>query len=164
MPIGSRRRHSPGRKTAVDRFGSSEGDYYGIVKGCAADEDEGKIPVKSSVTVQLGHFACAALVGADEPEAKQIESTAVQAIRCYLNDRELAGPGWRYPRFLPETKAGEKGLPLRIDDELWHELEEEADRQGVAAPRLLEHAAFYFAAEVDAGHVTRRIIDSLDGD
>jgi hypothetical protein len=42
------------------------------------------------------------------------------------------------------------------------QFEAEAGKQGVSAQQLLEHAAFYFAAELDAGRITRRILDDLD--
>ncbi len=49
-----------------------------------------------------------------------------------------------------------------MDSELWREFEEEAERQGVSVEQLAEHAAFYFAAELDAGRVTQRILDDLE--
>ena len=35
-------------------------------------------------------------------------------------------------------------------------------RQEVTVEQLAEHAAFYFAAELDAGRVTERILDDLE--
>ena len=45
--------------------------------------------------------------------------------------------------------------------DLWKDFEGEATRQAVRVEQLAEHAAFYFAAEVDAGRITQRILDDL---
>jgi hypothetical protein len=53
-------------------------------------------------------------------------------------------------------------LELDIKDDLWHSFEAEAGRQDVSSQQLLEHAAFYFVAELDAGRITQRILDDLE--
>jgi len=53
-------------------------------------------------------------------------------------------------------------VELDVADDLWLEFGEEAASQGVTVDQLAEHAAFYFAAEVDAGRVTNRILDDLE--
>ncbi|HEX6781202.1 MAG TPA: hypothetical protein VF125_04140 [Solirubrobacterales bacterium] len=53
-------------------------------------------------------------------------------------------------------------VELDVADDLWLEFGEEAAGQGVTVDQLAEHAAFYFAAEVDAGRVTDRILDDLE--
>jgi hypothetical protein len=87
----------------------------------------------------------------------------VGALRCYLGDRGAARPAWPFPDFLrgSETER-DVSLDLELDAELWREFEGEAERQGVAVEQLAEHAAFYFAAELDAGRVTQRILDDLE--
>lgn len=123
-------------------------------------------PMRRSVTVQIGEFACEAIAGEEGALVERIPSRAVYAIRCYLNDKGLSRPGWRYPDLLREGGPGEKvELKLEIDDELWRSFEDEAEKQHVPPQQLVEHAAFYFAAEVNAGRMTRRILDDLaDGD
>lgn len=115
---------------------------------------------KRQVTVVLSRLAFDGLVrGADTAAPAAMES----ALRCYLGDRETGRPAWPYPGFLRGTET-EKDAPIELDLEaiLWREFAEEAERQGVSVEQLAEHAAIYFAAEVDAGRVTQRIIDQLD--
>lgn len=122
--------------------------------------------VKRSVSLQLGPLARRALAGeGGEAEAEESVPLRVErAIRCYLNDKGSAGPGWAYPGFLHEDENGGKGekMWVSIDDALWSSLEREAVSQGVSAQQMVEHAALYFAAEVNAGRITQRILDELD--
>lgn len=113
------------------------------------------------VTVRLSEFACEALCG--EQAEGHLSSQAARAIRCYLNDKGTGGPGWAYPAFLRKREPS-KGVEveLSIEGSLWRSLEEEAASQGVTAPQMLRHAVLYFAAEINAGRVTRRILDILD--
>ena len=53
-------------------------------------------------------------------------------------------------------------LELNIDEELWSSLEQEAERQEVSMPQMVEHVALYFAAEVNSGRAAARILDGLD--
>jgi len=85
------------------------------------------------------------------------------ALLCYLGDSEREKPAWSYPGFLrgSETRS-EVELELEIAADVWREFEDEAARQDVSVEQLAEHATFYFAAELDAGRVTQRILDDLD--
>jgi hypothetical protein len=115
---------------------------------------------KRQVTVVLSRLAFEGLTGGtDLPAPVALEG----ALRCYLGDRGSERPAWAYPAFLrgSETKK-DAPVELELDRELWSEFEEEADRQGVSVEQLAEHAAFYFAAELDAGRLTQRILDELE--
>jgi hypothetical protein len=120
-------------------------------------------PMNRSVSIRLGQFAREALAG-EEGSGEPIASRVEAAVRCYLNDKGSDLPGWPYPHFLPveEPKEGTE-LQLSVDEVLWRSLVEEAESQGVSAQQLVEHAVLYFAAEVNAGRATRRIILN-DGD
>jgi hypothetical protein len=119
--------------------------------------------VKRSVTVSLGRLASQAIGGGGSSNDGKPSSRAGRAILCYLNARGSGGPGWSYPSFLDERRGGEGiRLELRVEDGLWRSLEEEAERQHIGVSQMLEHAVLYFAAEVDAGRFTERIIDELD--
>lgn len=126
--------------------------------------------MKREVDVRLGSFAREALVrkqsSGPNTGGEAVSAAAVRAIRCYLESRETGGPGWRYPGFRRGDleKDGKVGLHLSIDDGLWKALEEEAASQGVSSQQMIEHAALYFAAEVDAGRVAQRIIEDLEQD
>jgi hypothetical protein len=115
---------------------------------------------KRQVAVVLSHLAFEGLTGGgDEPAAAALEG----ALRCYLGDRDSQRPAWPYPDFLRGSETeGEFAIELELDAGLWREFEQEAELQGVSVQQLAEHAAFYFAAELDAGRVTQRILDDLE--
>lgn len=113
---------------------------------------------KRHVTVELSRLAFDGLQGAgDAPAPVQLES----ALRCYLGDRDEGRPAWPYPGFLRGSEVPREKSIVLGDVDLWREFEEEAESQGVMAEQLAEHAAFYFAAELDAGRITQRILDDL---
>lgn len=115
------------------------------------------------VTVRLGEFACSAVAGEGRGNRDQLSARIVAAIRCYLNDKGSGGLRWPYPSFLADEEGREEvALRLAIDDELWRSVEREAEHQGVSAQKLVTHAVLYVAAEVDAGRVTRRILEDLE--
>lgn len=120
-------------------------------------------PVKRSVTVRLSWLAFEALGGNDDIDAKRVGAKMVVAVRFYLNDRGTGRPAWPYPAHLRGSEVQEDAeVAMSIDDDLWHSFQTEADRQDVSTQQLSEHAAFYFAAESDAGRVTQRILDDLE--
>jgi hypothetical protein len=113
-------------------------------------------------TVHLSEYVCSVVVGEAAKSREHLAEKVVEAIRCYLGDRGTYGPGWAYPRFMREEEHPEEvAVQLEIDSELWDLLEEEAERQGVSPQKMVSHAAFYVAGEVDAGRTTRRILDDL---
>jgi hypothetical protein len=125
----------------------------------AREESAGKL----DVTVVMSRLAFEALVdgetGSGENEAPvRMES----ALRCYLGDRGTDRPAWPYPGFL---RGSETQRDVRVDfevgEDLWRNFEEEAAAQSVSVEQLAEHAVFYFAAELDAGRLTQRILDDL---
>jgi hypothetical protein len=119
-------------------------------------------PMKRSVTVRIGELAADALSGEHGRTSRYLRLQLVRAIRLYLHDRGTrGGPGWSYPAFLPQEE-GALELELNVDEDLWTAFEEEARRQGASASCLVEHAALYYAAELDAGRITERILDELE--
>lgn len=121
--------------------------------------------MKSSITVTVGAIASKILAVELVTRGNSSSQTAERAIRAYLNDGAEPGPGWAYPSFLRGRKPVD-GVRLRLDldGELWHELSQEAAKQGVSDQQLLEHAVLYFAAEDHAGRVTERILEDLEED
>jgi hypothetical protein len=116
---------------------------------------------KRHVTIGLSHLAFEALAGARGDTTARVES----ALRCYLGDRQAGRPAWPYPEFLRGAEMQkEKQLELDVAEELWTDFSAESTRQGVTAEQLAEHAAFYFAAELEAGRVTQRILDEIELD
>jgi hypothetical protein len=116
---------------------------------------------RSSVAVSLSRLAFDALTGGED--AGGAPARLQSAVRCYLGDRGANQPAWPYPAFLRGSKPqANVELELDVKDDLWHSFEAEAGRQGVSTQQLLEHAAFYFAAELDAGRITQRILSDLE--
>jgi hypothetical protein len=120
--------------------------------------------MRRAVTIELDRFVVDALAGEEGRGRAQTPLVLVQAIRCYLNDRYLERTGWLYPAFLREkrTVRGVE-LELSIDEALLRALEDEAGAQDVTMRQMAEHAALYYAAERDAGRITRRILDDFEG-
>jgi hypothetical protein len=114
------------------------------------------------VSVHLSEFAREATAG-EERDAERVSESVVRAIRCYLGSTGSRGSGWSYPSFLRvEEPAGGMDVQLSIDEELWRSLEEEAEERGVSMQQMVIHATLWFAAELDAGRITRRIVKDLD--
>jgi hypothetical protein len=84
-------------------------------------------------------------------------------MRLYLSDKGAGRPAWAYPGFLRQSQTREDvGLEFEPATDLWLQFEAEAEKQDVSPQQLLEHAVFYFAAELDAGRLTQRILDDLE--
>lgn len=119
--------------------------------------------MRSPVSLWLSQPAFEALAGAGEPEAGRVGARMEVAIRCYLSDRGSSRPAWPYPGFLRESETQrDVELGISVDAELFNAFEAEARAQSVSVQQLAEHAAFYLAAEIDAGRATQRILDDLE--
>ncbi len=113
-----------------------------------------------NVALAVSQPAFDALVGEGESGREQIERRLQGAIRLYLNDKASGRAAWPYPSFLRGSEtAGDVPLELELDTDLAHAFAAEASEQSVSVSQLAEHAAFYFAAELDAGRATQRILD-----
>ncbi len=112
------------------------------------------------VNVVLGEISLRALRGEGNPESTSLGPALELAIRYYLTEKDSYAPGWAYPRFRRDLVEGEGvKVQITIDDAPWEALEREADRQGVSAARLAEHAALYFAAHLETGRISRSLLD-----
>jgi hypothetical protein len=124
---------------------------------------QGGTPRKRSVNVRLSQLAFEALAGEEPSGSPRAPVRTESAIRIYLNDKGSERPAWPYPGFLKGSDTREDvELDLQIYPDLWLQFEAEGERQGVSTQQLLEHAAFYFAAELNAGRITQRILDDLE--
>lgn len=110
----------------------------------------------------MSRLAFEALMGNEADDAARVTARTESALRCYLGDRDTERPAWPYPGFLRGSETqGDLEVSFEVEEDLWHDFEEEAASQGVSVEQLTEHAAFYFAAELDAGRVTERILQDL---
>lgn len=129
-------------------------------------EGNSAAPAASTLKLELAvsRPAFEALAGAEEePAREQVERRFQGAIRFYLGDRGSRRVAWPYPAFLRGSEsAGEVPLTLELDAALADAFVAEASGQSVSLSQLAEHAAFYFAAELDAGRATQRILEGPD--
>lgn len=129
------------------------------VEGAGVTRGEGA--GKRHVNLSLSAFAFEALTREREDAAAPARMEG--ALRCYLGDRSVDRPAWPYPGFLRGSEPQrDVEVELEVAEDLWRDFTEEASRQDVSVEQLAEHAAFYFAAELDAGRVTQRILDDLE--
>lgn len=119
------------------------------------------------MVLKLSRLAFEALVGVESDRGSSRGLAAarmVVAIRFYLGDRDSGRPAWPYPSFLRGSEVSEDvALSLGIEAGQWHAFEAESKLQDVSVQQLAEHAAFYLAAELEAGRITQRILDDLEG-
>jgi len=118
-------------------------------------------PERRFVTLRISCLAADALgEGHLEGADRRREVTVETAIRFYLRDKGSGVAAWPFPDFLRGSEVREEvDLRLGLDEKLWREFEAEAGRQGVSLEQLAEHAAFYLAAELEAGRITQRILE-----
>jgi hypothetical protein len=123
---------------------------------------QGSAKQRRLVTVRLSQLAFEALItGEEQSDSARAPARTELAIRVYLGDRGSGQPAWPYPGFLRQSETREDvERELPVDPDLWLQFEAEAAEQSVSPQQLLEHAAFYFAAELDAGRIARRILDA----
>ena len=119
--------------------------------------------MKRRIAVSLSEIARNGLAGEERPREGCVPVRAVRAIRYYLSDKGSGRPGWEYPSFMRgEEPVSGAEVELDVDEEVWASLEREAEAQGVSPGQLVEHAALYFAAEVNSGRTTLRLLDDFD--
>jgi hypothetical protein len=122
------------------------------------------------VILVLGDFSAEALKAGRhaDGDADGLPRSLMLAILYYLAERDSRRPAWPYPdlrREDPEPVGdGPIELEVSLDDAAWKAFRKEAERQGVSVDRLAEHAALYFAADLDSGRLSRRILDELAGE
>ncbi|MET0558364.1 MAG: hypothetical protein ABW065_06805 [Solirubrobacterales bacterium] len=118
------------------------------------------------VTLSISHLAFEALAQGHLEAAQQSPEARIEtAIRFYLRDKESGVAAWPFPAFLRGADVREEvELRLGLDEDLWRRFEAEAAHQDVSVQQLSEHAAFYLAAELEAGRITQRILDELERD
>lgn len=116
----------------------------------------------SVVEVRLKRLAARSLAASEDPDPDRLSLLVSQAVRFYLGDRDGEQAGWHYPSFLGESDGGSDGQrQVSLDEDLWQQLQAEAERQEVSPEDLLQHAAFYYGAARDDGRLTEQIADDL---
>lgn len=113
--------------------------------------------------VTLSKFSYEALARGEPLGPEQAQARIVRATRFYLHEGDRGRPGWSVPSALRRDERTDVELELELDDGLLRAVEVEAERQDVTLSRLVAQAAIYYAAEVDAGRITQRVLDDLEG-
>lgn len=119
--------------------------------------------MKRSPKVTLSRFSFEALARGESPRSDLAQARIASAIRFYLHEAGQGRPGWSVPSALRGEERAEVDLELAIDEDLLRALEAEAERQDVTVSRLVSQAAIYYAAELDAGRITQRVLEDLEG-
>jgi hypothetical protein len=118
------------------------------------------VRVQRSLTLSLEEFGALTLEAEAERYSVSTTQLARRAVGYYLSDRGSGRMAWQVPRLSQEpARQPALQLALDLDADSWNELDREAERQGVALERLLEHAIVYFLADLDAGRVERRMLE-----
>jgi hypothetical protein len=118
-------------------------------------------PVPHSVAVSLSPTCVELLAPDGAGDEENLNRRLVAAVAYFLTE-DLGEAGHSYPEFHREESHGaRREFKLVIAADRWRRFVAEADRQRVSPERLLEHAAFYFVAEADAGRVAERIAEDL---
>lgn len=108
--------------------------------------------MKRSVSVRLSAFAVDALAGRSGSGSDPAPADVLRAIQFYLAQSHRQGPGWAFPAFMRGQSPGSSvEFELDVDGALWSSLAKEAAKQKVTVDQLLEHAAMYYAAQMDSG-------------
>jgi hypothetical protein len=130
-----------------------------ILEGSGVSRDADK----RRVAVAFSRLAFEALMADDIDSEVRIPARTKSALRCYLGDKGKDHPAWPYPGFLrgSETQRDVE-VEFEVEGGLWRDFEAEAAAQEASVEQLAEHAAFYFAAEADAGRLTQRILKDLE--
>jgi len=120
----------------------------------------------SPVGVKVRDIAAKALSEDTDSDGDRLALLLPRAVRFYLDERTDGRSGWRYPSFLAAEDgngdgAAADGHEVSLDEDLWRELQVEAETQRVAPEDLLQHAAFYYGAARDEGRLTERIAEEL---
>lgn len=121
------------------------------------------MPVARSLKVTLSDFVIGAIARDEPRDSPQAQGRLSRAIRFYLHEASLRRPGWSVPSALRGEQGGAE-MKLELDDELLRGLEAEARKQDVSLSRLVSQAAIYYAAELDAGRITQRVLEDLGED
>lgn len=119
------------------------------------------------VPLTVRDFCLVALKGGDADDC-DVPRRIRRAVRYYFADRASDRPDWPYPSAVGAALEGDEEatstVSVDFESALWEALSAEAERQGVEAERLVEHATLYFAADRDAGRITSRILGAIDAE
>jgi hypothetical protein len=116
------------------------------------------------VRLELDDFGSEALE-AQVRRGSTRDAVICTATRYYLSDRGSGRLAWRPPVFVRRGEQAASAITdVDLDKDTMEALEEQAQRHGVAANRLAEHALLSFLADLDRGRAAARLGDALEGE
>ena len=116
------------------------------------------------MTLSFDDFGWERLEAEARREEVEIEEVLARAASYFQSELPTARPGTRVLDLGPTRGASARHLTMRLPRRHLDRLRAEADRQHVELDRLLEHAAIYYCADVDAGRVAERVAKEADED
>jgi hypothetical protein len=119
--------------------------------------------MKKRMTLRLDGFGREALDDYSRESGGTHGTVLHTALRYYLDDPESGRAAWRLPQLVRTAKLP-RTLELEIDEDLYRELEEEAQHQEVAPDVLATHAVLHFLTDIDTGRVAARLGDAINRD
>ena len=129
----------------------------------ALDLTRGRLAGKRSVTVRLSQLAFEALAGEELGRPRRAGSGAGPRARFASTSRQGAGRlHGRTPGSSEDPTQRGGRARVEIDTEVWLQFEGRGGQPGGLGGAAARARGLYYAAELDAGRVTERILDDLD--
>ena len=134
----------------------------------AADATEAPLSAtreRHPLAVRFDEFGWQALEAAAERHNQAVESLIADACGYFSVEVEAGRVATQRPRFRDQDGHGQpRELQLYVRSGIWKVLEQEAERQGAELPRIVEHAALLYLADVDSGRAVDRIVEPEERD
>jgi hypothetical protein len=117
------------------------------------------------VSITFDEFGWSALEDCAGSEGLRLDRLLTLACSYYASELAAGRTATRVPRFAqPATERERRTFVLDLDSKSLRGLEREAERRGLRLESVIEHAAIFFLADLDAGRVAERIIRLAEGD
>ena len=115
--------------------------------------------VALEISITFDEFGWSVLEGEARAEGLELDRLVSLACAYYKSELATERTATLVPRF--DQSAAEREtrlLELELDAESLRLLEQEAEDQELELERLIEHAAIFYLADLDAGRVAERVI------
>lgn len=124
------------------------------------------MPADGQITVTLAfdRFGWSELERQAATERVTAGDLVARAAAHLATELERSRQATTVPRLPLEADREARSLTLELREETARDLRLEAERQGLALERLLEHAALLYLADLDAGIVAARIAERAEDD
>ncbi len=111
------------------------------------------------ISITFDEFGWSVLEGEARAEGLELDRLVSLACAYYKSELATERTATLVPRF--DQSAAEREtrlLELELDAQSLRLLEQEAEDQELELERLIEHAAIFYLADLDAGRVAERVI------